>query len=278
MYFNCHYFITKKYVTITVNTPTHMNSYEWIRAWKYDVGDKFISHAPPILIHSNFKLYNNQCYAHNFTEKLGLVFTHYSYTEDLIVRFKEEFYGNKLFSYKNWSLINNYSVLCIIYIVQGILPLEVSQYFGFMKWIKRNVYIDLSSNDIFGKNISIVEYPKNINFDYEKYHKEVNKVESTIKRNNKNIYIIFLKANIKVTVNKILIDLLIKNKNATVNLFAKNALHNTYLSFYPKIWYNNCKYLEIYEPNIIYGYIKLIYVNISFIINKRYEFYNTIIY
>lgn len=110
MYFNCHYFITKKHVTITPNKPTHMNKYEWIRAWKYEYGDVFISHGPPILLHSKKKLYGTNCYLHDFTEKNGLVFTHYSYTEEFIVKFKEKFYGKKQFSYKNWTIVNNYTV------------------------------------------------------------------------------------------------------------------------------------------------------------------------
>lgn len=114
MYFNCHYFITKKFVTVTPNKPTHMNSYEWIRAWKYEYGDIYKSHGPPILYHLNNKLYGKECYLHNYTEKYGLVFTHYAYTEEFIVRFKEEFYGNKTIKYKNWLIVNNYTVFTIV--------------------------------------------------------------------------------------------------------------------------------------------------------------------
>lgn len=114
MYFNCHYFISRNYVTITPNTPSHMFSYEWIRAWKYEYGDYFISHAPPILYHKIYKLYGGKCYDHNFTEKEGLVFTHYSYTEHKTAKFKEDFYGERHFSYKNWSIINNYKVYFIV--------------------------------------------------------------------------------------------------------------------------------------------------------------------
>lgn len=110
MYFHCHFFITKKYVTITPNKPSHMDRYEWIRAWKYEYGDNFISHAPPILNHLNIRLFGNRCYKHLFTEKNGLVFTHYSYTEDLTIKFKEIFYGSDRLNYSNWLIVNNYNV------------------------------------------------------------------------------------------------------------------------------------------------------------------------
>lgn len=110
MYFHCHYFITKEYVTITPNSESHMNSYEWIRAWKYEYGDKFTSHAPPILYHHKNRLYGNECYTHAYSEKNGLVFTHYSYTEELTVKFKEEFYGSNRIPYSKWLIVNNYTV------------------------------------------------------------------------------------------------------------------------------------------------------------------------
>lgn len=114
MYFYCHYFVTKKYVTITPNKPSHMNRYEWIRAWKYDHGDKFISHGPPILKHNNIELFGNECHLHMYTEEMGLVFTHYAYTEESIVKFKENFYGSHIFNYSKWKLINEYDVYFLI--------------------------------------------------------------------------------------------------------------------------------------------------------------------
>lgn len=129
MYFNCHYFITKKYVTITPNKPSHMDSYEWIRAWKYEYGDVFISHGPPILYHSNYKLYGNECYLHKYTENNGLVFTHYAYTEEFIVKFKENFYGSNKFSYKNWLVVNNYTVLIVFIIIGKITIRNIKIYY-----------------------------------------------------------------------------------------------------------------------------------------------------
>lgn len=110
MYFNCHYFVTKNYITITPNKPSHMDSYEWIRAWKYEYGDFFFSHAPPILHHRNIKLFGKECYKHSYTEKYGLVFTHYAYTEHAIVKFKEKYYGNKIINFTKWMFVNNYTV------------------------------------------------------------------------------------------------------------------------------------------------------------------------
>lgn len=117
MYFYCHYFITKRFVTVTPDKPSHMNSYEWIRAWKYDNGDIFISHGPPILKHHKNKLFGNECFLHSFTEAKGLVFTHYAYTEESIVKFKESFYGSHIFNYTKWKIISDYKVKLYIYIL-----------------------------------------------------------------------------------------------------------------------------------------------------------------
>lgn len=153
MYFHCHYFITPNHVTITPDLPTHQNQYEWIRAWRYDKGDIWTLHAPPHINHlisgtdKWMDIFGYKCFRHFETELNGLVFTHYSYTEESVMKFKEQFYGRPGLVEK-WEFVSRYN---------GPYPFEVSQFFS---WLQNGTFIDIPEHDYFGKNVPINPYPK----------------------------------------------------------------------------------------------------------------------
>lgn len=84
--FYCRYFLGPNIISVKPNTYGN-NSYEWFRAWRFEPGDRFISHEPPIL---QMPGRQNICIsrdAHNIT------FDHYAYAYEKQLQFKEEYYG-----------------------------------------------------------------------------------------------------------------------------------------------------------------------------------------
>lgn len=49
------------------------------------------------------------------------------------------------------------------------------------------------------------------------------------------------------------------------------------MSYFPRIWYKGNIYIEVVNKNIIFGYIRILYRDYDFIMNKEYNNYNTII-
>lgn len=144
--------------------------------------------------------------------------------------------------------------------------------------MKPQTFMDLPINDIFGHNVTIIKYPQRPAFNNYYYTGEIKKVVSFINYEKPNIYI-FLKQQ-EINCNKILpkfLHLIKKYKGKTINIFLEYVLYRNFLSYLPKIWYNGNMYIELIQKNLIYGYIKVIYVNRSFIIHKKYKDYNTIL-
>lgn len=68
-----------------------------------------------------------------------------------------------------------------------------------------------------------------------------------------------------------LINVITKNKNKSVNILSQNLLQINFLSYFPKIWYNGNIYIELYTENEIIGYIKIIYIDYDYKLNKNYK-------
>ena len=87
MKFACNYFFGPSIVAVEHEAPGRPWP-DWIRAWRYKGGLRFITHEPPNLA-GNFGPSLNP----GETHKLGLMFNHYSYATEAQVAFKERYYG-----------------------------------------------------------------------------------------------------------------------------------------------------------------------------------------
>lgn len=110
-----------------------------------------------------------------------------------------------------------------------------------------------------------------------KFRKSIKTIKSFISNIKSNIYIIIKQESKNNFILSKFIDILKINQDKSVNMFVEYVLYINHISFFPRIWYNGSIYLEIYKENIIYGYIKIIYVNYNFLKNKEYKKYSTIV-
>lgn len=154
------------------------------------------------------------------------------------------------------------------------MPLDVSEYFS---WLWKFTYIDYPENDPFGKSVKIVTYPKPLPFNCAKYSKSIRLIKSFFFKSKENIYTLIIKERNKNIILSKLIDIINNNTRKTVNMFYENILYVNFLSYFHKVWYNGNNYLELYNQQIVFGYIKIIQVNYDFIQNKEYTHYNTIL-
>ncbi len=97
-FFLCHYFVGKELVITTRDTYGNHTDYEWIRAWRYKPGCRWMAHEPPRLCQPDARgqladLATLNPFRHNETEALDLVFQHYAYATEAQLRFKETYYG-----------------------------------------------------------------------------------------------------------------------------------------------------------------------------------------
>lgn len=143
--------------------------------------------------------------------------------------------------------------------------------------MKKETFIDNPNNDYFGKNVDIVEYPKNELFDSSSYTKRIEYIKSFIDDNLPKLYLYIIKENRYYSIVTKLKDILNENYYKSVNLFVENVIFSNIISYFPKIWYKGKIYLEIVLNNIIYGYIRILYVEYDFIMNKEYNKYNTLL-
>lgn len=87
MRFKCNFFVGPNLVTIGEDCYG-CQTYEWIRAWRFNPGMRFTRHEPPDLSGNQGK-----CMGRNETASLGLVFDHMSYVVESQVQIKESTYG-----------------------------------------------------------------------------------------------------------------------------------------------------------------------------------------
>lgn len=86
--FVCRYFLGVNILSATRHTYGNKPD-EWLRAWRFTPGDKFLSHEPPNLHQRNPGHRINP----EWLEAEGLVFDHYSWAFPNQVAYKEQFYG-----------------------------------------------------------------------------------------------------------------------------------------------------------------------------------------
>jgi hypothetical protein len=83
--FHCRYFVGPNIVTTDAGNPN-----EWLRAWRFRPGMKWVSHEPPNLAGNVGKSMSRQ-----ETADLGFVFDHYAWALPKHVAQKEALYGPK---------------------------------------------------------------------------------------------------------------------------------------------------------------------------------------
>lgn len=97
-YFLCYFFF-KNLVVSSANTYGNHLAYEWLRAWRFRPGDRWLSHEPPRLCRRSgdgsswVDLATLNPFTHGETLRDGLVFRHYAYVLPAQLRFKEIYYG-----------------------------------------------------------------------------------------------------------------------------------------------------------------------------------------
>ena len=97
-WFWCRFFVGSQLVVSSRFCYSQNPEYEWIRAWRFRPGMKWLTHEPPALAErqqdGSWKdLATGPGFTHRETESAGLVFQHYAYTTTAQVGFKERYYG-----------------------------------------------------------------------------------------------------------------------------------------------------------------------------------------
>jgi hypothetical protein len=86
-FFFCRYFVGPRRVITQTGSFGNHTDFEWLRAWRWKPGQRFLRHEPPVLKGQG------RIIPHNVTASAGLIFDHYAYADPDAVAFKERFYG-----------------------------------------------------------------------------------------------------------------------------------------------------------------------------------------
>lgn len=97
-YFWCHFFVGERLVVSTRNGYSQNPAHEWLRAWSFRPGMKWLTHEPPVLAERMSDgtwsdIAKGRVFTHAETEAAGLVFQHLAYATEAQVSFKESYYG-----------------------------------------------------------------------------------------------------------------------------------------------------------------------------------------
>jgi glycosyltransferase involved in cell wall biosynthesis len=97
-WFWCHYFVGPELVVASRNCYSQNPHQDWLRAWRFRPGMKWLTHEPPVLAErladGTWKnLADGPTFTHRQTEAAGLVFQHFAYATEAQLRFKENYYG-----------------------------------------------------------------------------------------------------------------------------------------------------------------------------------------
>jgi Glycosyl transferase family 2 len=89
--FYCDYLLGPSIRIVRNGNAYGNNVYEWFRCWRWEPGMKFISHEPPVMqwISHTYDYGFNR----DYTDKLGLVFTHPAYALQSQVLLKSDYYN-----------------------------------------------------------------------------------------------------------------------------------------------------------------------------------------
>lgn len=147
-FFHCHFFVGPNLVTITPEAYSHHSSYEWLRAWNYNPGMRWLTHEPPRLSELRNGIWVDLARINPFTQgetaSHGLVFTHYAYALESQVAFKEIYYG-----YRNavaqWHKLQQ---------VQK-FPVYLRDY---LQWVTDNAQADRVEDRVIGRDVEPVHW------------------------------------------------------------------------------------------------------------------------
>ena len=96
-YYVCRFFVGRDLVVTSRNTYGNRTGSEWLRTWRWEPGDRWISHEPPKLVRLTAAGAEQDLAANAFqldeTEAEGLVFQHYAYATEAQLQFKQSYYG-----------------------------------------------------------------------------------------------------------------------------------------------------------------------------------------
>lgn len=112
--FICNFYVGPGLAVSSINTYGNNTSYEWNRCWKYEPGDRWLSHSPPILGRASNEtgqwadVGGIDPFVHIETAREGLIFDHYAYTTAQQLAFKEIYYGYAT-AVQNWLLLQQAS-------------------------------------------------------------------------------------------------------------------------------------------------------------------------
>lgn len=97
-FYYCNFFVGRNLLVTTRDTYGNYSNYEWLRTWRFEDGDMWLKHEPPVLCR---KMSDDEWvdvgrldpFMHAETEENGLVFQHYAYVLEDHISFKESYYG-----------------------------------------------------------------------------------------------------------------------------------------------------------------------------------------
>jgi glycosyltransferase involved in cell wall biosynthesis len=109
-YYWCWYFVGPNKIISTRYGYAQNPNQEWLRTWKFNPGDYWDAHEPPLLMRDISMSQKDSIvvnvaqmnpFSHDDTENVGAVFQHYAYATPEQIKFKEIYYGYKE-AYGNW--------------------------------------------------------------------------------------------------------------------------------------------------------------------------------
>jgi len=132
-WFWCHYFVGPGLVVASRNCYSQNPHQEWLRAWRFRPGMKWLTHEPPVLaeklVDGSWKnLAEGPTFTHRETEAAGLVFQHFAYVTEAQLLFKEHYYGYSR-ALEAWRALQ----------LRRDLPLRLKEVFP---WVTDETFID----------------------------------------------------------------------------------------------------------------------------------------
>jgi hypothetical protein len=147
-FFRCHFYVGAELVVSSRETYGNNSSVDWLRVWRFQPGNRWTSHEPPMLVgrwqllHAGFRrllgkrpkvrLKNLKAFSHAVTEAHGLVFTHLAYVLPIQVAFKEQYYGYRG-ARQQWETLQ----------AQERFPVALKDYFP---WVKDGATVNRASD------------------------------------------------------------------------------------------------------------------------------------
>lgn len=193
-YFLTDFFFGEKLVLINFNKYGNNLDQEWLRVWRYQPGDRWVSHEPPRLVRSMYgadiDVAKINPFTHIETESHELIFQHYPYVTKQQIEFKSQYYGDrslvtkweelqkvKSFPVKLKDYYNLVTDDTLVDIVksQGISPILIKSKTGKWEITKARKEKDHSLNDFFHQKLS-----ENVGMQISKVNREKNKLETLL--------------------------------------------------------------------------------------------------